>query len=458
MASSYFTIPSFNRAKQNREDLEKTNPQEPVLRDEDEKFFDKEMRSGSTSEGAKEAPATKVTDDAAEKPLTAEEREEAIASENQTIVPDNHPDSGVTQEDGASYDDAQKEQAAAAVRERKEKKKNQGMNFPSQQEAEAATRDFNAQASSAEAAGKSQGEKKTWASYLPSMRNKQPQSSSTSKQTPANESSQGDEKKEGEEGDTQQPRTWTQYASSYVPSMANFTKSKKSDADSQASPVYNEDGTVNEAATAEKQEREVSVLLDNLNLSSINNRVFSFSADTQRLYERFLLCLKDVVNGAPTAYEDMDKLMKEAGPKLEEQWKSMPPFVQTLVKSLPMRLGPELAAVAAENPNDEMKRNLQKASQGGSSSSGAGVAAAAMREGGGEGKEGEQKQEKKKKIPGVKSLVTEQGAIATLLRNTVGFIQTRFPFLASMTNVVMSLSVFSKSIAPILLAMRSHGG
>ena len=477
MASSYFTVPSFNRAKKNKEDLEKTNPQEPVLKDEDEKFFDKEMRTGSTSEGSKEVPATKITDDGEEKPLTPEEKEEAIASEDQTVIPDNRPDSGIAQEtpddgiaqgDGASYDDAQKEKAAAAMKERKEKKKNKGMDLPSQEDAEAATRGYHAQApGSAEGGDKAQGEKKTWASYLPAMRAKRPQSSGTSEQMPP-ASAGGDEKKEGEaeaEGEkadekstdeTQPPRTWTQYASSYVPSMPAFkSRGKKPDADGMHEPVYNEDGTINEAATAEKQEREVSVLLDNLNLSSINNRVFSFSAETQRLYERFLLCLKDVINGAPTAYEDMDKLMKEAGPKLEEQWKTMPPFVQTLVKSLPMRLGPEIMAVAAENPNDEMRKNLQNASKGGSSGgAGAGVAAAAMKEGGDAakeegGKDGDPK--KKRKVPGLKSLVSEQGAIATLLRNTVSFIQTRFPFLASTTNVVMSLAVFSKSLPSKIL-------
>lgn len=520
MASSYFTLPSFARAKKNKEELEKTNPKEPVLKDEDEKFFDKEMRSGSTSAAAKEAPATKITDDGEEKPVTQEEKEEAVVSDDQAVIPDNRPDSGIAQADESAPDDAQKSDAApqtddtskkddtpkgddkpreedipvteeaptsddapkldqtpeqqdtpedaeaskeadtakeadapqevdaATVKEHQAKKKAKGMELPSQEEAEAATRGFNSQVpDAAQDEGKPSGEKKTWTSYLPSIR--RPQSSGKSEQTPP-ASAGGEGEQSAEKGDksgdeTQQSRTWTQYASSYVPSIPSFKSKKKADADSTVEPVYNEDGTVNEAATAEKQEREVSVLLDNLNLSSINNRVFSFSAETQHLYERFLQCLKDVINGAPTAYEDMDKLMKEAGPKLEEQWKVMPPFVQTLVKSLPMRLGPEIMAAAAENPNDEMRKNLQNASTQGSSGS-AGVAAAAMREGGDAkddgGKDGEQKQ--KRKIPGLKSLVSGQGAIATLLRNTVTFIETRFPFLASTTNVVMSLAVFSE--------------
>lgn len=478
MASSYFTIPSFNRAKKNKEDLEKTNPQKPVLKDEDEQFFDKEMRSGSVSEAAKEQPAVKITDDGEEKPLSAEEREKAVTSEDQTIIPetqpegetkavtteeppvtqdqsktdekpdqpDERPDSAYDQADGATYDDSQKEQAAAAVKDRKEKKKNKGMELPTQEEAEASTRGFNAQQDAqAQDESKPQGEKKTWASYLPAMRAKRPQSSDTNEPaTPDATAAEGEQTTESQ----QQPKTtWVQYAGSYVPSLPNLTKRKKTDADATSSPVYNEDGTINEEATKEKQEREVSVLLDNLNLSSINNRVFAFSGETQQYYDRFLQCLKDVIAGGPTAYEDMDKLMKEAGPKLEEQWKTMPPFVQTLVKSLPMKMGPEVMAMASEKPDDELKKKLQGASTS-ENGGGAGFAAAAMNSGGESGDvekgKGEGEQKKKRKIPALKSLVSGQGTVATLLRNTVGFVQTRFPFLASTTNVVMSLSVFSE--------------
>lgn len=112
----------------------------------------------------------------------------------------------------------------------------------------------------------------------------------------------------------------------------------------------------------------------------------------------------------------------------------MPPFVQTLVKSLPAKLGttlgPELLAAASEKPGADMKTRMaaaNKASAGCSTST---------------GKKSSDKQ--KKKIPGLKGLVSSQGAAAGILRNTVTFVQTRFPFLASASNVVMSLSVFSK--------------
>ena len=234
-----------------------------------------------------------------------------------------------------------------------------------------------------------------------------------------------------------------------MPKMPDVTLpslKRKKDQDADAKVVYNEDGTVNEEATKEQQEREVGVLLDNLNLSSINNRVFAFSAETQKIYERFAQCLKDIINGAPTAYEDMDKLMKEAGPKIEAQFQSMPPFVQTLVKSLPMRigstLGPEFLAAASEKPGADMNARLAAASRPGAADPAVNLASTSKTA---TEKAEDGAEKKKRRIPGLKSLVGEKSAVATMLRSSVNFLQTRFPFLASSANVAMSLAVFSKS-------------
>ena len=475
MASSYFTVPSFARAKKNKEDLEKTNPQEPVLKDEDEKFLNRQITSDEAAKVKEDAPASTVTDDGEEKEASKEGQEHAgesavmpetqpdvgeekgVATEAQegqagenAAVPETQPEAGDGSQDGEaqeSYDDAEKDQAAAAVKARKDKKKKKSFDLPGQEEAEAATRGFSAQTAQQEAE-KSENEKRTWTSYLTSVR---PSSRKAGDAT-------GDDKQETSsttEGDSsaqQQQRTWTQYASAYVPSYSSLpsipTLLRKKDADATAEPVYNEDGTINEEKTREKEANEVSVLLDNLNMSSINNRVFAFSAETQKIYERFALVLKDIINGAPTAYEDMDKLMRDAGPKLEEQFKSMPPFVQTLVKSLPMKLGPEIMAVASEKPGSDMNAKLAAASKqsSGTSPSAPGISAAASAA---DKKDSDDpatqdKNKKKRRIPGVKGLVSEKGAVAGMLRSCVNFLQTRFPFLASMTNVVMSLAVFSK--------------
>lgn len=534
--SSYFSLPSFARAKKNKEQLEKSNPQNPVLNDEDEQFLNKQIESGQASEAAKDAPPTKITESGEEKEASKEEVEQAAPmSPDQVAVPEEQSKAGdgasesnaeepkeeeaqeekateqepeeaeveapkaeeskaeepneegskaedpaseepkaeeAKQEDTKAEDsheepkpeeakpeDAPQESAedppeqapddsiakaeAPAAKPKKDKKSKDSFDLPSQEEAEAATRGFNVGGDKPDKTQGELGEKRTWASYLPSVGGKKDQSAD---QKPA------EAPKDGESADK---RTWADYASSAysslpsIPSLPTGWMSK--DKDSKSEPVYNEDGTINEEKTKEKQEQEVSVLLDNLNMSSINNRVFAFSGETQKIYERFAQVLKDTMNGGPTAYEDMEKLMKDAGPELEKQFASMPPFVQTLVKSLPAKLGtslgPELLAAASEKPGGDMKARMAAASKqpsGGDPSIQTASSSSAPAEEATE-KDGQKKQ--KRRIPGLKGLVSEQGMVASILRNTVNFLRVRFPFLASMSNVVMSLAVFSKSSA-----------
>jgi hypothetical protein len=480
MASSYFTLPSFARAKKNTEELEKTNPQQPILKDEDEKFLNKQITTDDAAQQNEKdnGLATQISDDGQVKEVPKEE------AGGDVVVPETQPNTSTDDQnaakdgDGAqdepeqkgatessqpgaesnaesadavlgeqSYDDKLAEKAAEAKQPRKAKK-DRGMGFPSQEEAEAATRGFSAEMDKSQQ-DQSQSGKRTWASYLPTVRPGSRKGAEGSTQQASEEpKDDGADSATQDSTQDQSQRTWTQYASSYVPTSWTTRKQKKPDPDSEPHPVYNEDGTINEAATSAQSEQEVSVLLDNLNMSSINNRVFPLTEETQKLYTRFAQCLKDVINGAPTAYEDMDKLMREAGPKLEEQYAKMPPFVQTLVKSLPSRLGgivgPEiLAAAAAEKPGNDMKARMEKASQAGGTADGSLNMGANTMEKRDEAAEGDDKKGKKK-VPGMKSLVGNNSAVAGMLRSVVNFLQTRFPFLASTTNVVMSLAVFSK--------------
>lgn len=518
--SSYFSLPSFARAKQNKEDLEKKNPQNPVLKDEDEQFLQKQISHDPASEAAQNVPSSKITESGEEKEVSKEETEQAGTGADQVAVPEVKPDAGAqasedgdepskqneddaaaepkqeepTPEstddtaapeskqdvavDGADEENAEDppelapeestEKAQPTTEKAKKTKKNKGLDLPSQEEAEAATKGFNVDGSSkADQADGQQGEKRSWASYLPSIGTGAKKQSAgdgkaqTGDEKPAPEQKAGEqaaggdkpaaEQKEGEHSEQGQQRTWAGYASSAysslpaMPSLPNW-RSK----DSNAEPVYNEDGTVNEEKSKEKQESEVSVLLDKLDMSSINNRVFAFSGETQKIYERFAVVLKDTMNGGPTAYEDMEKLMKDAGPQLEKQFAAMPPFVQTLVKSLPAKfgttLGPELLAAASAKPGADMQARMTAASKQ-KSSGDSSISAADTSE-----KSGEEGEKKKRKIPGLKGLVSQQGMVASILRNVVTFIQTRFPFLASSMNVVMSLSVFSKSLTDFLVA------
>jgi len=188
-----------------------------------------------------------------------------------------------------------------------------------------------------------------------------------------------------------------------------------------AGVTITEDVKLNDNGNETQDEKEVSVLLDKLHLSSINNRVFSFSQKSQNIYSDFTVILKDMINGAPTAYEDMEKLLKENEGHLGETFASMPPFVQTLIKSLPSKLGttlgPEVFAAASDKPGADMKARLDTASK-------------------------TPQKNKKRKVPNVQSLAKDKGMVTTMLSNIVNFLKVRFPFLLTTTNVVMTLSTF----------------
>lgn len=237
------------------------------------------------------------------------------------------------------------------------------------------------------------------------------------------------------------PRTW----SSYIPNLSRGTPQEQASASLAAAassvkkgkeaetPTKNPDGSQTE------DEKEVSVLLDHLNLSAINNRVFSFSAGSQKIYQDFTVVLKDIVNGGPTAYEDLEKLIKENEKHLDQMFGNMPPFVQTLVKSLPAKfassLAPEVMAAMSEKPGNDMKARMATASSStadGSLNSGANLKIP----------ESSNTKKQKRKVPGMKSLVSEKGAVASMLRSILTFLKTRFPAFVTGTNVLMSLSVF----------------
>ncbi|KAJ4993046.1 hypothetical protein SVAN01_01398 [Stagonosporopsis vannaccii] len=176
-------------------------------------------------------------------------------------------------------------------------------------------------------------------------------------------------------------------------------------------------------AEVEKETQDLTKILEELNMSAVNNRVFSFSKESEELLQKFTLVLKDVVNGAPTAYNDLEKLFTDYDAQLKKMYGGLPPFLQNFVKSLPAKmtaaLGPEILAASAEKPGFDGKQRAA----------------------------GEGSKSKKSRIPGVpkipslKQLVSAQGAVATALRSIVNFLKFRFPALATGTNLIMSLAV-----------------
>merc|ERR1712072_1566457 len=154
--SSYFSLPSFARAKKNRDELEISNPQNPVLKEEDERFLEKQISHSDAPQQAKDQPATEIGEDGNEKVLSPEEQKQPSAKD-QVAVPEKQPEAGDGTQESRNADFQQKdvedpperapddspEKVEAVAAKAKKARKNKGFDLPSQEEAEAATQNFN---------------------------------------------------------------------------------------------------------------------------------------------------------------------------------------------------------------------------------------------------------------------------------------------------------------------------
>jgi hypothetical protein len=138
--------------------------------------------------------------------------------------------------------------------------------------------------------------------------------------------------------------------------------------------------------------------------------------------EDFNQILKDIISGVPTAYDDLEKLLSKSESQLQHMYGNMPPFLQTLVKSLPAKLtttlAPELMVAMSEKPGADAKKMEDK--QNGSRG----------------------KKKTKRRVPHLKDVVKQQGAVAGMLRSILNFLKLRFPAFMAGTNILMSLAVF----------------
>ncbi|PTU21456.1 hypothetical protein P175DRAFT_0476587 [Aspergillus ochraceoroseus IBT 24754] len=170
------------------------------------------------------------------------------------------------------------------------------------------------------------------------------------------------------------------------------------------------------------QEREdMTEILDRLNLAADNNRVFSIGDETQELLRKFKLIFKDLINGVPTAYHDLEMLLTNGNRQLQDTYSQLPGFLQKLIEKLPERwtesLAPEIIAAAAE-----------RATQSGINVDNIGKAAAAANKMG-------------IKVPNLKELVGKPAAIVGMFRSIIAFLRARFPAALGM-NVLWSLALF----------------
>jgi hypothetical protein len=173
---------------------------------------------------------------------------------------------------------------------------------------------------------------------------------------------------------------------------------------------------------AHKEEDDINRVLDELNLAAVNNRAFSISKESQKLVQEFTVILKDLVNGVPTAYDDLVKLIEDSSGTLSKNYEHLPSFMKKLITSLPQKLtgslAPELLAVATE-----AQFLATPSGKGGM----AGMA------------------HKAKRFLNLKDLVTKPGAIAGMLKAIMNALKLRWPAFMG-TNVLLSVGLFGKII------------
>ncbi|KAL4775373.1 hypothetical protein BDW60DRAFT_141385 [Aspergillus nidulans var. acristatus] len=204
-----------------------------------------------------------------------------------------------------------------------------------------------------------------------------------------------------------------------------WKKSEKKASQPQPQPQIPETApaTSNDSSETEQQREnaDMTAILDKLNLAADNNRVFSISGETQELLRKFKLIFKDLINGVPTAYHDLEMLLTNGNKQLQDTYSNLPSFLQKLIEKLPEKwtesIAPEMIAVAAE-----------RASRSGVNVDNIGKAAAAANKMG-------------ISVPSLKELVGKPAAIVGMLRSIMAFLRARFPAVLGM-NVLWSLALF----------------
>ncbi|KAI9043651.1 uncharacterized protein KD926_003001 [Aspergillus affinis] len=171
---------------------------------------------------------------------------------------------------------------------------------------------------------------------------------------------------------------------------------------------------------AKQDAEDMTEILERLNLAADNNKVISISDDTQELLRKFKLIFKDLINGVPTAYHDLEMLLTNGNKTLQSTYSKLPSFLQKLIEKLPERwtesLAPEIIAAASD-----------RAGKSGINVENVGKAAAAANKMGIE-------------VPSLKELVGKPAAIVGMLRSIVAFLRARFPAVLGM-NVLWSLAL-----------------
>lgn len=168
-----------------------------------------------------------------------------------------------------------------------------------------------------------------------------------------------------------------------------------------------------------REEDDLTRVLEDLNLAARNNKAFALSADSNELVRKFTLVLKDLVNGVPTAVNDLTSLLDDRDGVLSKNYEKLPSSLKKLVTQLPDKLSeslaPEILAAAAGAQ---------------------GISAEEAKKGGIKGAA------KRMLIPkNLKELVTKPGAVVSMLKGIMNALKLRWPAFMG-TNVIWSLALF----------------
>ncbi|TQV96070.1 hypothetical protein V2A60_003483 [Cordyceps javanica] len=176
-------------------------------------------------------------------------------------------------------------------------------------------------------------------------------------------------------------------------------------------------------AEAEREKKDLGNVLDRLNLTAKNNKIVpgSGGGDSAALLAKFTQVFKDLVNGVPTAVDDLTHLIEDRDGTIAKGFDKLPSSLKKLVTQLPDKvtatLGPEILAAAAK-------------SQGITASTDDGLKGTA----------------KKIFLPqNITELVTKPGAVVAMLRAIVEALKTRWPAFIGMNvlwSVALSLLLF----------------
>jgi len=151
-----------------------------------------------------------------------------------------------------------------------------------------------------------------------------------------------------------------------------------------------------------REDRELTDILERLNCAASNGIIFSSpSASLKPLIAKFTQIFKDLMEGVPTAYDDLVSLFDSSSNLLEKTYTSLPTFLKQLIASLPDKMTPEvLRTLAATSP---ALANVGRM--------------------------------------GLKDIVTTPGVLANLLKSIVQVLKLRFPMLLG-GGVAVGLGMF----------------